>query len=234
MRTLPGSLPIEQRGLAALLTLLALLLLAGCGMRSNSVELTREETASATGLTALTLRADNAAIEVEGWDRPEVSARATFRASAGSGDEARERLATARLVLRRDGSTLRVETELPPNRATVQSLHLRVPVALALELQTTNGAIAVRGTSGAVTARTDNGALNVTDARGALTLTATNGAIAVRLARGAGATLDLQTTNGAVSAPGSEGNRQVRGPVGGGGPNVTARTTNGSIRVTTS
>jgi hypothetical protein len=148
--------------------------------------------------------------------------------------EAQERLDAARLTLRRDGATLRVELQTPPERIAAQEFTVRVPASLALELRTTNGAISVAGVSGTVDARAANGAVSLANTTGPATLETTNGSIAVRLPAGAGASLDLQTTNGSISVPaaGAQGTRRLQSAIGAGGPPITARAGNGSISVT--
>jgi len=216
---------------AAALAALGLPLLSGCGSGQASGEVTRQETASATGLSAVSLATDNASIVVDAADQPEVSVSVRVRASGASSAEVQQRLDAVRLALRPDGGTLRVELELPPNRASAESYTLRVPANLALDLKTTNGSVKVSGVRGALDVQATNGAIDVGGTAGPATLQTTNGAINVRLAAGAGASLDLETTNGAISAPGAQGGRRVQTTVGPGGPVIKAHTNNGSISV---
>jgi putative adhesin len=238
----------------ALAALVALGLVAGCGSSFGSPqatgEVTRDATADAVGVASLSLVTDNAAVTVESWPQAQVDAHVRLKATGTSDADVQQRLAATSLALRREGSALRVDVTMPPERVTAQEFTLRLPAALALDLRTSNGAISVSGVTGAVQLHTTNGAIDVRGTTGAMdlhstngaitladvasrsTLETTNGSINVRLAAGAGADLDLETRNGSITAPGAAGGRQVKIAVGSGGPPVTARTTNGGITVT--
>jgi hypothetical protein len=227
--------PPRAPGAAAvglLAALLALGPLAGCSSPQASGEVTREATADTAGITSLSLVTDNAVVTVEPWPQAQVAASVRLRASGTSSADVQQRLDATSLALRRDGTALRVDLTTPPNRVDAQAFTLRLPAALALDLRTSNGAISVTGVTGGVELRTVNGAIALADATGRATLESTNGRIEVRLPAGAGADLDLETTNGSITAPGAAGGRSVRSAVGSGGPPITARSVNGAITVT--
>lgn len=99
-----------------------------------------------------------------------------------------------------------------PARATVASARssngaIQVSgVAGRLDLETSNGAIAVRDPDGDVKARTSNGRIGVTGGSGSLALSTSNGAIEIQDLRASG--LVVETSNGRIAftgalAPGS-------------------------------
>jgi len=216
----------------ALAAVVALGLVAGCSSPEATGEVTRDATADTAGITALSLVTDNAAVTVEPWPQAQVDAHVRLKASGTSSADVQQRLDATSLVLRREGSTLRVDVQMPPNRVATEAFTLRLPAALALDLRTSNGAISVSGVTGAVELHSVNGAITLADVTGRSTLETVNGRISVRLATGAGADLDLETTNGSITAPGADGGRRLKAAVGPGGPPVTARSVNGAITVT--
>ena len=113
---------------------------------------------------------------------------------------------------------------------------------------TTNGAVNGRGLSGALTASTVNGGLQLSmdSVDGAVDLTAVNGGVRLELAPGVkanvvaaavngGVTIDqalnLSTTGGGGSGRGMLGSNKITGSINGGGPTITAQTTNGGVRI---
>jgi DUF4097 and DUF4098 domain-containing protein YvlB len=134
-----------------------------------------------------------------------------------------------------------------------------VPAGIKVEGTTTNGGVEVAGVDAGVDCKTTNGRIRISDVTGPVhaestngtveaevlelreevELATTNGALRLRLPDGAGAELDARTTNGNIrldaesdlEPEGARKNR-LRGELGGGGPSVRLRTTNGSITIT--
>ncbi len=110
-----------------------------------------------------------------------------------------------------------------------------------LRLRTTNGKIEVVDSGGRVEAHTTNGGidveLNEVEADAELEFHTTNGGITVSLPKGLGAALSASTTNGTIDTDfpievrGRVGSRRLEGTIGGGGPRLELRTTNGRIRI---
>jgi len=111
-----------------------------------------------------------------------------------------------------------------------------------LRVETTNGRIELTRCAGSVEAETTNGAiraelLQVTPGRD-LSFETTNGRITVIVPATLAANVDASTTNGSISTdlPVTTKNLEsnsLRGAVGGGGPKMRMRTTNGSIEIRT-
>ena len=107
-----------------------------------------------------------------------------------------------------------------------------------VDAATVNGDIEV-STSGAAEARTVNG--NVRASLGSLTedleFSTVNGQITVELPSGVSATVHAGTVNGSIetdfplTVQGRWGPREMRGTIGGGGPELSLETVNGSIRL---
>lgn len=111
-----------------------------------------------------------------------------------------------------------------------------------LRAETTNGRIELARCAGTVEAETTNGAiraelLSITPGRD-LSLETTNGRISLAVPASLAANIDAETTNGSITTdlPVTTKNidsNSLRGSVGGGGPRVRLRTTNGSIEIRT-
>ena len=110
-------------------------------------------------------------------------------------------------------------------------------IAGDVEARTTNGDITVAG-AGEVSARTVNGEIEATLASQPaedLSFRTVNGGIRVVLPDGVEADVDIRTVNGAIDTDfpltirGRWGPKAASGEIGGGGPEIELRTTNGSI-----
>jgi len=113
----------------------------------------------------------------------------------------------------------------------------------SLEIQTTNGEVRLTGIEGSAAAQTTNGGITAmfssVPPRGVVDLGTTNGNVEVTVPKSLRALFEATTTNGRVSITGFEiktrgpiTSKSVRGIIGGGGANVTLRTTNGNVDVT--
>jgi hypothetical protein len=106
---------------------------------------------------------------------------------------------------------------------------------------TTNGGVRGKGMKGAIKASTTNGGVEIEMAAvtGEIDLETTNGGIRLQLPQDTKATLEARCTNGGISVEDSLGEvtvteksrRQFRGTLNGGGPRISAETTNGGIRI---
>ena len=150
--------------------------------------------------------------------------------------------------LRRDGDDMEggVSFEITIPRSAELSLYatngaIEVDGIRGAEmLRTTNGHITVERGSGSVDAETTNGAikvelLDVTPGR-ALRFITTNGSIRADLPTNVSAEVDASTTNGTIHSDFSiltnDADRHtLRGSINGGGSELKARTTNGSITI---
>lgn len=138
------------------------------------------------------------------------------------------------------------------------SYELKVPHELLLDIRTTNGEVNVDDYEGDLRVGTTNGNLIAKSIRGSFEGGTTNGSIRVELLDYDGSDLKCTTTNGNVTLAvpgdiqadvtarttngtvktdipmeisGSISRNKLNGKLNGGGPQITLRTTNGSIRI---
>jgi hypothetical protein len=112
----------------------------------------------------------------------------------------------------------------------------------ALDLSTTNGSIKAQDVVGRVKVGTTNGGvtLGLRDIKDTIEAGTTNGSITLRVQGDLNADLTARTTNGRVNTDfpitilGTVGGsrHRVEGRIGGGGPEISLHTTNGSIHIT--
>jgi DUF4097 and DUF4098 domain-containing protein YvlB len=118
------------------------------------------------------------------------------------------------------------------------NLLIQVPVNTSLEVETTNGSIAVTNVSGAISARTLNGSVTVSldhpPPDTPMFFSTLNGKIDVTLPADTKARLRLKATNGAIYGDfdvkvEADGTRSING----GGPEYSFQTTSGTILIHT-
>lgn len=199
-------------------------------------------------------------ITVEGWDGSDVRAYARISARSRMGRSAEgvvERVEIDAAPGRLGASGPR---GLLGGPSWTVSYWIQVPRGAELSLETTNGRVDVEGVGGPIRARSTNGRVRLHEVDGWFDARTTNGSLEVAIVQGAAlrAPLELRGTNGSVTlvvppgldariqasttngsiggdvdmdTSGSRGNRQATATLGAGGPEITLRTTNGSIRV---
>lgn len=187
------------------------LLLMGAAMNAVTVKEHFDKTVPLRSGSEVRLSNANGAVTLEAWDRPEVQIEAEKQVKAGSDETARKLMGQIRIEVANTPSGLRIETRLPKreeggilaqlfNGGGVSmgvSYKIHVPRQVALDVEGSNGGIAVTGTRGNAHLRTSNGGLTVRQVSGDMILDTTNGGITV--ARSAGS-LKAETTNGAIDA----------------------------------
>jgi DUF4097 and DUF4098 domain-containing protein YvlB len=133
----------------------------------------------------------------------------------------------------------------PFSRAGASTVNGSVHVENAsgeLDLETTNGSVKAVNVRGGINAQTTNGSiqLDLMTLEAAIRAETTNGGITLRLLapQEINATLDAKTTNGSISFDFpvtlqslEKSKHQLRGQIGQGGPLVSLKTVNGSIRL---
>jgi hypothetical protein len=117
---------------------------------------------------------------------------------------------------------------------------VRVRTPASAQASSVNGSIEILGaregrastTNGSITAR-----LSAAGGSAAMDFRTVNGSITLYLPEGASAMVDARAVNGRIisdlplTVVGAVGNRRIQGTLGGGGAPLTARTTNGSVRL---
>ena len=200
----------------------------------------------------------NGGIEVEGWDKDEIRIRIKVKAWARNDDDAREMAEAIEVDV--DGRVIHAEG--PKQRRKNGwgvSYKIMVPKESNLELEATNGGIAVFDVEGEIYLDTTNGGLHIGNLAGDVRGRTTNGGLHVELSgktwRGKG--LDVRSTNGGVdleipkkynaeletgtvnggihldfpvTVQGKIG-KSIKATLGDGGPRVRVKTTNGGVHV---
>jgi DUF4097 and DUF4098 domain-containing protein YvlB len=252
--------------------LLCGLLLVGAAAQAVTVKDRFDQTVPLRPGSEVRLTNMNGGVTFEAWDRPEVRIEAEKRVRAGSDEAARKLMSQIRIEVAKTPSGLRIDTRLPKREEggilaqlfngsgdvnMDVSYKIHVPRHVALDAESSNGAIAVTGTqgnahlkssngritvaglAGSLQAETSNGAIDaeLTDlASGDLSLESSNGGIAVRLPRDARLSVDAATSNGSVRSDfpvegGQTGKRSLKGEINGGGARLFIRTSNGSVAI---
>src|SRR2546421_3184010 len=173
--------------LTALLALTVLLTAASSVLTQQSSEMLREEFHQTYPIAAdgrVSLGNINGAVHVTGWDRNEVKVDAVKTAYT------RERLDEAKIDVRSDADSIRIETEYPArsqtftdgegrqnNPATVEYT-LTVPRNARLDsIELINGNLDIEGVAGDVKASSINGRLSARGLTGATKLSTINGSL---------------------------------------------------------
>lgn len=184
---------------------LATLLLAVAPLAAQGLVIQPAQAGAATESRTLPLAAGstlkvknvNGFIKVEAWDRAEVQFTGDFKPS--SRDE------HVKVVVEPGNRRMVIRGEYPKSsgwrwmyRGPECQMTLKVPRDLMLELDTVNGEVTLRGTSGSAEVGTVNGAIRVEQVRGAMKLETVNGAIQGWGLDNQGKGLDAETVNGGI------------------------------------
>ncbi len=212
-----------------------LLVLPSIGCPHNDSQNTRHETRTLALKPGgeLRVRTFNGAIRVTTWDRAEVEVDAEIREQEGSSVQF--------IAEAKDGQVLlRAEKKEAESRSWNffgfggggVTFTLKIPKEALATLETSNGAISIRGLKGALDARTSNGKVEVQELNGNAVLRTSNGQIRAETVQGS---LEATTSNGSITATDIQGKAALRTSNGAvkmariQGP-VNADTSNGSIK----
>ncbi len=200
----------------------------------------------------------NGSIRIHGWSNNDVLVKACIQTSAPSDSEARD-LATKVQITKGaghiqasgpaegNGRNWSVSYEIwMPNEAetkleayngsiSVEDIHGR------LRFHTLNGSVKLNDVGGDVTGETTNGSVTVSVARAdrygnGLRLETTNGSVRLELPENFAARVEASTVNGSIHTDfpitvSGEIGKHLSFQLGQGGPDVEAKTTNGSIHI---
>ena len=220
----------------------------------------REYTVPAAGAVLAVDARPNGGIQVDGSPRGDILVQAKVVGTAKTQEAARAIAAQVQVVATADRITAEGPRGLGEREGWHVSYRLAVPTTTPLSLRTTNGGITVDGVesqvelttvnggvklsrmAGDVKGRTSNGGVDVelegTTWQGTgLDVQTTNGGVRMRIPDGYSAHLETGTVNGGVSIdyPMTAQERTGRSfstDIGGGGPTLRVRTSNGGVRIT--
>lgn len=192
------------------LPLLCGLLLVGAAAQAVTLKDRFEQTVPLKPGSEVHLGNTNGGVTFEAWDRNEVHIVAEKQVRAGSDDQARKLMSQIKIDVASGPSGLRVDTRMPKHgeggfladlfNGEVNmsvSYKVQVPRQVALDVTSSNGALAVTGTQGNTQLETSNGALTVHGVSGDMTLKTSNGHISVAGSQG---TVKAETSNGGIDA----------------------------------
>jgi DUF4097 and DUF4098 domain-containing protein YvlB len=220
-------LKIPQVGVLALLGTAALFGLFGCDVEEvinaaagGNVEAILEvtETFEVAGLLDLDIESSNGYVIVQSDETTNVFVTAKLRSRANTLEKAEERVNAIVFDMIQDGNNLLLRYRTSDQTADVRkysgvSFEVTVPAQADIEVDTSNGAITIRGIEGQFNLDTSNGAIYLSDLIGVVDADTSNGAIDVD---GFSGVIDLETSNGAIDIEDVEAD-------------VNARTSNGRI-----
>jgi hypothetical protein len=231
----------------------------GSNDRSEFCEV-REYTLPAAGATLAVDASPNGGINVEGSPRGDIFVRAKVVATGATDEDARAIASRVQVVATADRVAADGPRDLGRRESWSVSYRLAVPTQTPLSLHTVNGGVGIDNVNSRVEFKTTNGGVKLTRMGGDVEGRTNNGGIDVDLdgTTWQGTGLDVQTTNGGVRLSIPErysahletgtvnGGIRIDFPVtlqgdigrsfstdiGGGGPTVRVRTSNGGVRIT--
>lgn len=237
-----------QVGILAIVGAVALFGLYGCDIEEiieaagGNVEANREitQTYEIASLLDLTVESSNGYVVVESAETASVTVTAKLRSRADTLEKAEERVEALVVDMIQTGDNLLLRYRSSDQPVDVRkysgvSFEVTVPAQADVEVDTSNGAITVRGIEGEFNLDTSNGAIDLDELVGVVYADTSNGRIDVDGFRG---TLDLETSNGAIDVVNVEASIDARTSNGridfAGvlmGDNNDLRTSNGAIEV---
>ena len=211
--------------------LATILLLTLVAMPSLAREKVSEDwTESFAGVDSIDLSNTNGHLTFEVWDRDEIEVRATKTAHASSTARANELLEAIEILVDVAGAALVIETNHPSssifgwlrgsNGGTSVNYVVKLPASARLAARSTNGHVNVDGVQGGVECRSTNGHVVLTDVGGPVIAKTTNGKV----------NADVVVVDGPIELASTNGSLEVNLPAGV-GADLSARTTNGRVRI---
>jgi Putative adhesin len=203
----------------------------------------------------------NGPIDLVAGDSGTVEVHASIVAKALTDTGARDILAKGRILESAEPARVHIETMTPRDirGSYVVRYEVRVPPGAAASVSATSGSLKATGLSGTLKIMAVNGRVQIENvsggvdgvvANGSLTLRAaeitaavqlevTNGSLALDIPSSTKANLSARVVNGSLSVSGlpveqptGRRIRNLEAPVNGGGPDISARVTNGRLTIT--
>jgi hypothetical protein len=244
----------------------ALILSAAPAALASDTEERFEKSYDLAGIQKVRVQNVNGAVHVETWDKPQLLLVAVKRAK---GSSPAETLKETEIRVRTTGSTLEIETVLPKTRGwglfswwgtrmAEVSYELKLPAAMAVQIETVNGRILAERRLGPLVLNTVNGTIRVVAQEGPVRantvngsvevaftgpvrkaeLETVNGSVTVTGSRESSIRYNLQTVNGRIrsefaelSVEGKWGPKEARGEFNGGKEALSVETINGEVRL---
>lgn len=239
---------------------------APAALASDATEERFEKSYNLAGIQKVRVQNVNGAVHVETWDKPQLSLVAVKRAK---GSSPAETLKETEIRVKTTGSTLEIETVLPKTRGwglfswwgtrmAEVSYELKLPAAMAVQIETVNGRILAERRLGPLVLNTVNGTIRVVAQEGPVRantvngsvevaftgpvrkaeLETVNGSVTVTGSRESSIRYNLQTVNGRIrsefaelSVEGKWGPKEARGEFNGGKEALSVETINGEVRL---
>ncbi len=133
-------------------------------------------------------------VTVRGWDKPEVSYKATKRA------ETEEGLKQITIETEQQGPVISVNAKTEREYNAAVDLEVLVPKQSALHVSSGDGAVSLDGVSGEITLRSGDGAIEVSNSAGQLQVNTGDGTIQISKFDGQ---VDARTGDGAIALDGN-------------------------------
>ncbi len=155
----------------------------GSGKQSQKVEELVTKTFKTGNAPRLVVDLHNGGIDIDASAEGEVNIRVTKEARAHTKEAAQEALKHLDVKMTQDGDKITVTATRDQEQLTESSVGasaaIKVPAGAALELNTHNGGVNVKGGKGAVRVQTSNGAIHITNNLASQHLMTRNGAVIV-------------------------------------------------------
>jgi DUF4097 and DUF4098 domain-containing protein YvlB len=128
-------------------------------------------------------------IEVKSWNKGEVKIDALKTSRASSLSQAKENAAEVKIVVQKEGDTLRIKTEYPKRRGSRRrrlsvSVHynLWVPSKASVRIDSTSGSVEMENIGGEVKVDVKSGSVDLKDIGGEVKVDVTSGSVTIKKA----------------------------------------------------
>jgi DUF4097 and DUF4098 domain-containing protein YvlB len=189
-----------------------LLVAGGCSFFSGPIAKgSKNTTATHAPGSPIVVQTQNGGVQIIAESsRSDVRIDAEFTCSGSTQQEADQRLAQAVLEVARDTSrTLTIKSIFPGGVRNNDgaSLIIRVPDAVGIDIQTSNGPVSLASLGGALKVRTSNASVTISDHDGPADIQSSNGSVTIR---NLGGELMAITSNSGVNASGVKGRADIK------------------------